>query len=45
MNAEQVVFTLENLQTLLQEANNVIQELKEYLEDEVNGKEGGDYIG
>ena len=42
MTPEQIVFTLENLQTLLQEANLVIQELKEYFDDETNG---GEYIG
>jgi len=42
MTPEQISFTLENLQTLLQEANLVIQELKEYFDDETNG---GEYIG
>jgi len=47
MNPEQIVFILENLQTLLEEANNVIEELKQYFEEEINGDElkGGDYIG
>ena len=42
MKPEQIVFTLENLQTLLEEANNIIEELKEYFEDEINGR---DYVG
>ena len=42
LKPEQIIFTLENLQTLLQEANNVIEELKEYFENEINGR---DYVG
>ena len=42
MNEETVVFQLENLQTLLQEAHNVIEELKEYMSNEIEGR---DYVG
>jgi len=39
MNEETILWAIESLQTLLQEANNTIEELKEFLQNEINGAE------
>jgi len=39
MNEEKMLFQLENMQTLIEELNREIEELKEYLQNEINGAE------
>ena len=45
MKPEQIVWTLENLILLTQELSENLKDLREYFDNELNGEDGGDYIG